>query len=175
MLPGNYDLDKKAGKLTANLTDFKADNLRPFIEPSLGDKKLVSVSLTTTTVADFNANGDATIKADAHMADLVVQDPKNQQPSTPLEMHLVIDASATKKVATVRQGQLTLTPTARAKNELNVTGTLDYSNTRAITGKLKLAAELLDATAYYDLFATADKAGDTKSRHNRHQRQIPAR
>ncbi len=156
-LAGHYDLDKKDGQLTAKLVDFKANDLRPFLEPSLGGKQLVSVSLITTTAADFNANGDAMIKADVRLANLVVQDPKNPQPSTPLEMHLVLDADAIKKVVTVRQGHLTLTPTARAKNELQVTGTVDYSNTNGITGRLKFASEALDATACYDLFARTDE------------------
>jgi hypothetical protein len=147
--------------LTAKLTDFKENDLRPILQPSLGDKKLVSVSLTTTTTADFNANGDATIKADAQLANLVVHDPKNQLPATPLEMRLAIDAGAIKKVATIRQCQLTLTPTARAKNELRLTGTVDYSNTNAITGSLRLAADALDATAYYDLLAKPEQTGET--------------
>lgn len=78
-------------------------------------------------------------------------------------MRLVIDADAIKNVATVRHGQLTLTPTARAKNELNVTGTVDYSNANAITGKLKIAAEALDATAYYDVFTKTDESSPAES------------
>jgi hypothetical protein len=160
---GNYDLDKKTGQLTAKLTDFTQNDLFPFLQPSFGDKKLVSVSLNTTASAGFDANGNGAVKADLHLANLVVQDPKSQLPSTPLELRLQIDAAASNKVAAVRQCQLTLTPTQRAKNELRFSGTVDYSQTNAITGNVKLAADSLDATAYYDLFAAKNKSAETKS------------
>ncbi len=160
---GNYDLDKKTGQLTAKLTDFTQNDLGPFLQPSFGDKKLVSVSLNTTASAGFDANGNGAVNADLHLVNLVVQDPKNQLPSTPLEARLQIDAAASNKVAAVRQCQLTLTPTQRAKNELRFSGTVDYSRTGGITGNVKLAADSLDATAYYDLFAVKNKTGETKS------------
>jgi hypothetical protein len=42
-----------------------------------------------------------------------------------------------------------------------VSGTVDYSNTNAITGKLKFASDALDATAYYDVFTKTDEASST--------------
>jgi hypothetical protein len=152
-----YDLDKKTGEVSAKLADFTQGDLQPFLQPSLGDKKLVSIALNGTVSAGFNASGDATAKADVKLANLVVQDPMNKFPGTPLEAHLVIDAGASNKVATVRQALLALTPTPRAKNELQLTGTVDYSQTNAITGSIKLSADALDATAYYDLFAGTNK------------------
>lgn len=159
---GNYDLAKKAGQIALKLSDFKENDLRPFLQPSLGARKLVSVLLTTTASAGFTANGDATIKADVQLANLVVQDPQNQLPAKPLELRLLVDAGAANKVATVRQCQIGLTPTARAKNELRLTGTVDYSMAEAITGHLKLASDAFDATAYYDLFAEKE-AGAAES------------
>ena len=73
-------------------------------------------------------------------------------PATVLAAKLNLDASVSKQVADLRQCRLTLTPTARAKNELNLTGKVDFSKPDAITGGLKLAAETLDVTGYYDMF-----------------------
>ena len=145
---GNIDLDKKAGQLNVKLTDFKENDLRPFLQPSLGDKKLVSVSLNTDVAASFTATGDASVKADVQLGNLVVEG----LPPKPLEVRLQADAGTAKSVATIRQCHLVLTPTARAKNELDLTGSVDYSQSNAITGNLKLTADALDATAYYDLF-----------------------
>ena len=72
------------------------------------------------------------------------------------------DASLRKQVADVRQFQLTLTPTARAKNEVRLSGHLDLSDTNATTGQLKLAADSLDVTSYYDLFAGEKKTPEGK-------------
>src|SRR5207245_1566668 len=57
---------------------------------------------------------------------------------------------------------LTLTPTQRAKNELRITGRLDTSQTNATQGNLKLAADALDVTRYYDLFAGEEKTSEKK-------------
>jgi hypothetical protein len=159
-LSGNYDLDKKTGQVIAKLADFKENDLRPFLQPSLGDMKLVSVSLNTSLTAGFDAGGDGTIKGEVQLANLVVRDPKNQVPATPFELRLQMDAAISKKIAAVRQCQLTLTPTTRGKNELRLSGTVNYAQTNAISGDLKLAAESLDATAYYDLFTQTSKPSE---------------
>lgn len=44
-----------------------------------------------------------------------------------------------------------LVATERAKNELLLTGRVDMTKPEAITGSIKLAADTLDLTAYYDL------------------------
>jgi hypothetical protein len=158
---GNLDTARKAGQLALKLTDFNQDGLRPFLESALGDKKLVSVSLNSTATANFEANGDAAVKADFQVANLVVSDPKSSSPATPLEVKAQMDTSVAKNVAQIRQCLLTLTPTARAKNELRLTGTMDFSQTNAITGNLKLAADALDVTRYYDLFGDKAKPAET--------------
>ena len=158
---GNLDTARKAGQLALKLTDFNQNGLRPFLESALGDKKLVSVSLNSTATASFEANGDVAAKADLQLANLVVSDPKSSSPATPLEAKAQVDAGVAKNVAQIRQCLLTLTPTQRAKNELRLTGTVDFSQTNAITGNLKLAADALDVTRYYDLFGDKPKPGET--------------
>jgi uncharacterized protein involved in outer membrane biogenesis len=158
----------KAGQLVASLTDLNQHGLRPFLEPMLGDKKLVSVTFNGKASAQYDPAGASVLKADMQVANLVVQDAKSALPPKPLEAKLLVDASLRKDVADVRQCQLTLTPTARAKNELQLTGQVDMSQTNAITGQLKLAAEALDLTSYYDLFAGKGQASPAAS-------QTPAR
>jgi hypothetical protein len=57
-------------------------------------------------------------------------------------------------------GQLALSPTARATNDLDIDGNVDLTLAGAITGNFKLTAAALDVTSYYDLF-TAAKPGAT--------------
>jgi len=159
---GNYNSSSKAGQITLKLADFNENGLRPFLEAALSDKKLVSISLNTTATVNMEANGDAAIKADAQVTNLLVNDPAGSLPSTPLEARVQVDTSVAKSVAQIRQCQFTLTPTDRAKNELGLTGTVDYSKSNAITGSLKLAAESLDVTRYYDLFAGKPTTEATK-------------
>ena len=53
----------------------------------------------------------------------------------------------------VLTGELSLTPTDRAKNTLQLDGNVDVAQADAIAGSIKLAAESLDVTRYYDLLS----------------------
>lgn len=145
---GDVNLAQKSGKISLKLNELNQNGLRPFLESMLGDKKLISVSLNTTANASFESSGDASVKADLKLANLVVGDPK----ASPLEVKAQLDAGIAKQVAQIRQCQLILTPTERAKNEVKLTGSVDFSKTNAVTGGLKLTADSLDMTRYYDLF-----------------------
>ena len=79
----------------------------------------------------------------------------------PLQLTIGLDAVIAKQVAELRQCSLKLTPTARAKNEANLTGQVNLINPNAISGNLKLAAESLDVTDYYDLFTRKTSAATT--------------
>lgn len=156
-LSGTYGLSNKTARLTAQLTDFNQNGLRPFLEPMLTDKQLVSVALNGTAAVQYDPNAASSVKADVQVTNLVVHDPKGQFPSTPLGAKCQLDTVLNKQVVDIRQCQLGLTPTARATNSVNLTGRLDMSNTNAYQGNLKLAADSLDLTSYYDLFGGQQK------------------
>jgi uncharacterized protein involved in outer membrane biogenesis len=160
-LSGTYGTNQ-AAQLTAKLSDFNQDGVRVFLEPMLADKKLVSVAINGTANVQLNPQGDSAVKADFKVANLVVSDPKNQIPATPLEAKMTVDASVQKQVADVRQFQITLTPTQRAKNELQLKGRIDMTDTNAIQGNIKLLADSLDFTSYYDLFSGENKTSEKK-------------
>jgi len=65
-----------------------------------------------------------------------------------------------KQSADIRQFQITLTPTKQAQNQVRLQGQVDYSQTNAVHGNLKLTADSLDVTSYYDLFAGGSKGGN---------------
>src|SRR4029079_17307530 len=108
--------------------------------------------------ASYAPTGDAAVKADVQLAKLGVSDPKNQLPTTPLEAKVQVDVAQRKDVTDIHQFQLTLTPTQRAKNQVQLQGQVDRSQTNAIHGKLNLFADSLDLTPYYDLFAKKPKS-----------------
>jgi uncharacterized protein involved in outer membrane biogenesis len=157
---GEFDLatTPPTGELALKLVEFNQEGLRPFLQAALGDKKLVSIALNTTVSVSLGANGAAALQTDAQITNLVVSDPANPALATPLQARVQVDASMANQIAQIRQAQLTLTPTERAKNELNLTGTVDMTKSNAITGSLKLKAESLDVTRYYDLVAAQPAA-----------------
>ncbi len=69
-----------------------------------------------------------------------------------LKAQLQFDGSMQKEVFTFRQLQVTLSPTARAKNQLNVTGQIDLSDPNAMKGNLALQSDSFDVTPFYDLY-----------------------
>jgi len=73
---------------------------------------------------------------------------------------LEIDTAVKKQSADIRQFQITLTPTKRAQNQVRLQGQVDYSQTNAVRGNLRLTADSLDVTSYYDLFAGGPKGGN---------------
>jgi uncharacterized protein involved in outer membrane biogenesis len=149
---GTYGLSNKTAQLTAKLTDFNQNGLRSFLEPMLTDKKLTSIALNGNASVDYDPNRSSSVKADLQVTNLVVHDPKGQFPATPLGARCQLDATLNKQVTDIRQCQLALTPTARATNSISLTGHIDMSQTNATQGNLKLAADSLDLTSYYDLF-----------------------
>ena len=155
-LSGKY-LTNQSAQITVKLTDFNQNGLRPFLEPALAGKTLTSVALNASASVQYDPQAASSVKADLQVTNLVVRDPAGQFPAAPLAAGIQLDASLNKQVVDIRQAQLSLTPTALAANQMQLTGRVDMSKTNAIQGNLKLAAEALDLTTYYDLFGGQQK------------------
>jgi uncharacterized protein involved in outer membrane biogenesis len=156
-IAGKYNPTRKTAQLTVSLSDFNQNGLRPFLEPLLAGKKLVSITVNGNTSLQYDPTGGSALKASLQVANLVVNDPQRQLPATPLEAKLQMDTTVQKQSATIRQFQITLTPTKRGQNQLQLQGQVNYSQSNAISGNLKLAASSLDVTSYYDLFGGGPK------------------
>jgi uncharacterized protein involved in outer membrane biogenesis len=157
-LSGNCHPAQKSADVSVKLSGVNENALRPFLEPLLAGKKLASVAINGVISAQYDPRAGSAVKADVQVTNLVVNDPSLQLPSTPLAVGLQADASLNRQIADVRQFQIALTPTALATNQINFSGQVDLSKTNAIQGNLKLAADSLDLTRYYDLFAGGTNA-----------------
>ena len=152
-IAGKADLARRTAQLTAGLSGFNQDGLGPFLEPLLADKKLVSLTVDGNADVQYDPEGTSAIKTSLQVANLVVSDPQRRFPAEPLEARLQVEADLNKQAADLRRFQITLTPTPRAQNQIQLQGQLDFSRTNATSGNLKLTADALDVTSYYDLFA----------------------
>jgi len=151
-ISGHCDTARPMTQLTASLSGFNQDGLRPFLEPLLMGRKLASVSVNGKVSVQYDPLETSTGKVSLAVADLVVSDPQRPLPAAPLAAGLQMDVTLKKQTADIRQFQITLTPTERAQNQLQLQGQLDFSKTNATAGTLKLTARALDVTGYYDLF-----------------------
>ena len=155
---GAFEPANQTVQLSAKLSGFNQDGLRPFREPLLGGKQLVSIAVNGNASVEYAPNSSSAIKADLQVTNLVVHDPQGQFPATPLEARLQIDTSLQKQSADIHQFQIGLTPTDRAQNRVQLQGQVDFSRPKAVQGNLKLSSDGLDVTPYYDLFAGGAKA-----------------
>jgi len=149
---GGFDFLQKKGRATLKLADLNQNALRPFTGPVLGSKTLISVAINGSSVIRFDAKGDSSAQASFTMANLVVNDPLNPEfARTPLAAQLQLDATLKQQLLDLNKFLVTLTPTARAKNELLMKGRLDLAKTNAMKADFQVQSESLDLTPYYDL------------------------
>jgi hypothetical protein len=152
-LTGKYNLSNHVAQVMFKIAALDQTALRPALASSLGENKLISVAVNANGSAAYDPKGDSALKADFNVANLVVQDPKQTLPKTPLSAQLQIDSSLGKQVLDLRQFLVSLAPTPRAKNQLQIQGRLDLNKTNAAPSRLTIRSESLDVTPYYDLFA----------------------
>lgn len=160
---GKLDLRGAApsADLILRLVNFNEAALRPYLESAMGDKKLVSVSLHSTATVGLDATGGFATKTSLQITNLVVNDPAQPALAAPLAAEVQVDVGMAGEILEVREAQVTLTPTERVKNAVNLTGSVNLTNAEAISGNLKLVAESLDFTRYYDLFTASSAAPKT--------------
>jgi hypothetical protein len=156
---GNFD-SEAGGQFTLKLADLNQNALKPFLAGALGDKQLQTVSINANASGRFAPSGDAAVKADFTVDKLLVRDPKGAFPETPLFLQVALDGGKTKDIVDVRQLMLSLSPTPRGKNQVVVSGRADLSNTNAYQANLKVSAESLDVTPFYDMFDSAQKKAE---------------
>ncbi|MCC7377049.1 MAG: AsmA family protein [Verrucomicrobiales bacterium] len=163
-ITGQWQTERGTGEWTVSAKGVNEVGLRPFAKAGLGTKELRSVLVSSETRLGMPNPGEGTIVMSADVTNLVVVEAGAKAPSMPLAAGLKVDASGANNHYKIRQGQLKLTPTARADNQLNLSGDLDLSKTNAISGALKLAAESVDVTPFYDALtggAATDSAEST--------------
>lgn len=157
-IAGEVEPAGKTVRLSAKLSGFNQDGLRPFLEPLLGGRQLVSIAVDGNASIQYAPSTSSAVKAELQVTNLVVRDPKRQFPAAPLAAQLKIDTTLQKQSADIHQFQISLTPTGRATNQIQLQGRVDFSNPEAVQGKLSLTAESLDLTRYYDLFIGGAKS-----------------
>jgi len=120
-LAGSIDPVTLATQLTLDLSGFNQNGLRPFLEPLLAGKKLVSIAINGNASVQYDPNQSSAIKADLQVTNLVVNDPAGKIPATPLSAGLQIDTTLQKQSADIRRFQISLTPTKTRKHGKVVT------------------------------------------------------
>ena len=159
----DYDLARNVGQFGLKISGLNESALRPFLDPALGGQKLVSVSIDADASAAIGAGGDSSVKGRFNLANLVVNDPEKQTNSPALSVGFQVDAARSNQIVDLRQLQISLAPTARANNEITLSGRVDLTHSNVCQGTLNLTAQAIDLTSYYDLFAGKPATNKTKA------------
>ncbi len=161
---GSFDVSGAyPGAIAVKLVDLNQNTLKSFLAAALGEKQLETVAINVTANANLASPTDGSIKAELHVANLVVNDPSGAVPHTPLAIDLTADVAMAKTVYDIKAVQLALTKTDRADNKLNVAGHFDLTKSNAWTGNVKVTSDGLDLTTYYDLFAKKKDTNATQT------------
>lgn len=150
---GKYNLKSSAGNVSFTATDLNEHLFRPILKPSLGENELVSINLTGSGSAALDPKAESAIKADLKLSNWVVRDKAGTLPKSPLEAGFVVDGSMKGELLDLKNCVLRLTPTHRAKNELQLAARIDRSATNQTPSRITLRSDSLDLTTYYNMFA----------------------
>ncbi|MHB8522603.1 MAG: DUF748 domain-containing protein [Limisphaerales bacterium] len=128
---GQYDLGKKSGRVDFKLADVNQNTLAPLVATKLAPARLAAVTISAAGSASYDPQGDAALTADVNVADLLLNDPRNQWPSVPLNSRLQVDGSLRGQLVAVKKFLLTLSTggangtAPQPGGELNFTGKYD--------------------------------------------------
>jgi hypothetical protein len=148
-LSGTYHRANHQANINLTLLDLNQNALTP-LRPSVAALASVpSFSLNATANLLYQPAGSNSIKADLALSNLVITNGQNKTASPPLGLKAKVAAGLTGSIVELRQCLLDLGATAKATNEVSVQGRLDQSNTNALAGQLKIQADALDLTAWY--------------------------
>jgi hypothetical protein len=159
-LKGRYDLGKKTGEFTFQTVDLNQNTFGPVLAPSLGENRLVSISLNASGEANVDPQSETGVKANVKVANWVVHDREGKLPKTPLSVDLRIDGAMRKETLDLRELLVQLTPNARAKNALRVVAKLDFAKTNPAPSTASVRSESFDVTPYYNMFAGGTKTNE---------------
>jgi len=142
----------KALTASVKVVDINQNLLRPFVAPALGDKNLKSVSINVDATTSMNGAGAMVFKGGLGVTNLVVTGSSLPASAKPLSVQLDFDGTLTNSTSLdLRQFQITLSPTDRAKNQIGITGQADWSTASAIFANLVVKADSVDVTPFYEL------------------------
>ncbi|HEX7862330.1 MAG TPA: AsmA family protein [Verrucomicrobiae bacterium] len=158
-LKGRYDLAKSSGQFSFQTTELNQHLFGPVLAPSMGENKLISISLNASGEAKLDPAAESAIKADVKVANWVVQDAAGKR-REPLSADIKVDGGMQKEVLDLRQVLVQLTPTARAKNALQLQAKLDLAKTNPSPSTVSIRSESFDVTPYYDMFAGGTKTNE---------------
>ncbi|MFO1497952.1 MAG: AsmA-like C-terminal region-containing protein [Verrucomicrobiota bacterium] len=153
-LRGDYDMAKQSSHLSFTIVGLNEEALQPILGPSLGaDQRLVSIMLGGSGTAAYDPKGSSSFQTDLSITNWVVASAETKKTTPALNARLKLDGTLRQNVLELQPLLVTLSPTEKAKNQLELKARLDLARTNGSPSQLTLRAESLDLTPYQQMFA----------------------
>jgi type II secretion system protein N len=151
-LDGSMDLEQHHGEFTLSLLNLNEFALGPILDPLLAPHHLHSMALNGTSSLAFDSDDRGRLRAELQVTNLITGSASQPYSISPLRAGLQLDTSWDDDLHSLHAVHLTLAPTARADNELHLTGFIDLSEVDPTPSELQLTSASLDLTPLYNLF-----------------------
>jgi hypothetical protein len=149
---GAWDLAKSQGQVTYRINDLNQNLLAPWVNPALKPISLVSMQMQADGQARYGTNLEATLNLS--LTNCVLQDSGNAN-AQPLNIrNFRLSGTVRNQAVDIKECTLTLAPTARAQNSIDLRGQLDLNTTNAKSGLIAIKADSLDLTPLYQVWAS---------------------
>ena len=166
---GELDMSAMKGTFNIQSSDLNRRALQPLLGKNSDEGPFKDVSLNLEGVLDLDLSAGSSFQGKLDIADLQYQDPATKT-TRKLMTELGWDLGWTAEQLDIRNGNLKLSPTARAGNTVKVSGHLPLKPSLSSKGVLNVDSASLDLTPYMDLFMsptetnTGSPAPDTQDK-----------
>ncbi len=166
-LSGSFDLNTatnaptntsslKSAQITISNLDMNENALRPFLAASLAPRTLTSIAISSPKIIlTYDPKAQSAVQGDVKISNLVLGGGTGAEKTKPLAVSAQLDASMATNIVELKKLLVSLEPTSRASNSVQMQGRMDMSRTNAYSGQFTLASEALDLTPWYDQFSAA--------------------
>lgn len=152
---GTVNLANTTGSVSLQLAGLNQDLVKAFTGPKLGGRDLITISLNGSTKVQLGTGGSIAAQSEFVVSDFVTKAPESTNPDAPLKVSFSADVAKADNAIDLKSLRLFLPPTARATNELRVSGKVDLAKPEAISGNLAITSDALDLTDLYQIAAGA--------------------
>lgn len=154
---GSMDLNTKVSKFDIQLANVNQNALQPWLAERLAPKTLTSALINGQVGLEIAAAKEVRLDLNLSVSNLVATE-TGAAPPAPMSLLLQVNYVSKTNLAEIKKFFVGLPSTARARNQLQVSGQVDTTQTNAYVGEVTVQSDGLDLTPLYAIFAGGAKS-----------------
>ncbi len=154
---GAMDMNTKVSKFDIQLANVNQNALQPWLAERLAPRTLTSALVNGQVGLEIAAAKEVRLDLNLSVSNLVATE-TGAAPAAPMNLLLQVNYVSKTNLAEIKKFYVGLPATARARNQLQVSGQVDTSQTNAYVGEVNVQSDGLDLTPLYTIFAGGAKS-----------------